>query len=144
MDSATVVAAAERCAAAWRRGYERGHGDNACKFYDESPLSGEWAGYSERELLGDLFDEAERDYMIDNELDSEDSVMYWSDFAEISSDCDTIVEHYLTGYRAAFNDDDVVLCAGCESVIHRFGPEVSSVELDNNERDYYCSEYCVK
>ncbi len=42
--------------AAYERGLERGKADKASDFYNDSPLSGEWAGESIPELLGDLFD----------------------------------------------------------------------------------------
>lgn len=41
---------------AYERGLERGKADKADGFYNDSPLSGEWAGESIPELLGDLFD----------------------------------------------------------------------------------------
>lgn len=39
---------------AYERGLERGQGDAQAGYYNESPLSGEWAGESIPELLGDL------------------------------------------------------------------------------------------
>ena len=40
------------------RGYQRGIADGLDGFYNEAPLSGEWAGESPQELLGDLFRKA--------------------------------------------------------------------------------------
>lgn len=40
---------------AFDRGLERGTWDRDDNYYNDSPLSGEWAGESITELLGDLF-----------------------------------------------------------------------------------------
>ena len=45
------------------RGYDRGHADALYGFKNEAPLSGEWAGESIPELLGDLI-ENDDDYEI--------------------------------------------------------------------------------
>lgn len=42
---------------AYDRGFARGCSDCGQGFYNEAPLSGEWAGESIPELIGDLFDE---------------------------------------------------------------------------------------
>ena len=39
---------------AWHRGYDRGLADKGEGYVNDSPLSGEWAGESIPELLGDL------------------------------------------------------------------------------------------
>lgn len=134
MDTEQILRAAERCAAAYQRGYERGLGDNESRYYDESPLSGEWAGYSVRELLGDLLDAAERDWQ--SETDSTECELY--------ADYDEISEHYLQGYRAAFHDDDVIICAVCETLLHREESGVSFSDSPSGDRDYFCSEYCIR
>jgi hypothetical protein len=41
---------------AWQRGFERGQADRAAGVSNPAPLSGEWAGESVREILGDLID----------------------------------------------------------------------------------------
>lgn len=43
---------------AYQRGFLRGKDDEYGGFYNPSPLSGEWAGESPEELLGDLFRKA--------------------------------------------------------------------------------------
>lgn len=45
---------------AYERGYSRGIEDGANDIYNEAPLSGEWAGDSIEELLGDLIDKADQ------------------------------------------------------------------------------------
>jgi hypothetical protein len=141
MDSQTVIAAAERCAAAYQRGYERGLADNESKYYCECPLSGEWAGESSVELLGDLFHLAERDWFAERGMDHESSLA-WSEVSDMYESRTEIEEHYERGYRAAFHDDDIVLCVGCETLIHR--DHIGASFVDSGERDYYCSDYCAK
>lgn len=138
-----ITRAAERCAAAYRRGYERGRADNESKYYDESPLSGEWAGYSPIELLGDLFEQSEQDWLSARGLDSESS-LFGSDIAEMYESRTELEEHYEQGYRAAFDDTDIVLCVGCETLVHREETGVSFSDAPNGERDYFCSEYCIR
>jgi hypothetical protein len=65
---------------AYDRGFVRGSHDCAEGFYNEAPLSGEWAGESIPELLGDLFDE---------------------DFGNF----DEVCERYEEGYNKAFSSD---------------------------------------
>lgn len=43
---------------AWHRGYDRGLADKDEGYVNDSPLSGEWAGESIPELLGDLIKQA--------------------------------------------------------------------------------------
>lgn len=45
---------------AWHRGYDRGLADKDEGYFNDSPLSGEWAGESIPELLGDLIKQAMR------------------------------------------------------------------------------------
>lgn len=47
----------ERLAIAKDRGRERGAVDFSTGYRNDAPLSGEWAGESITEILGDLFDE---------------------------------------------------------------------------------------
>jgi hypothetical protein len=65
---------------AYERGREKGRNDYLQGYKNDSPLSGEWAGESITELLGDLISRAE-------ELSGEDS--------EIAQD---ICDNYETGY----------------------------------------------
>lgn len=143
MDTEQILRAAERCGAAYQRGYERGRADNESRYYDESPLSGEWAGYSVRELLGDLFSESEHEWLSERGLTDQDSLA-WSDIAEMYEYRTELEDHYEQGYRSAFHDDDVVLCAGCETLVHREESGVSFSDAPNGERDYFCSEYCIR
>lgn len=138
-----ITRAAERCAAAYRRGYERGRDHNSEQYFDSAPLSGEWAGYSPIELLGDLFEQSEQDWLSARGLDSESS-LFWSDIADMSEYRTEIENHYEQGYRAAFNDADIVLCAGCEELIHRERVDSSFTESESGEREYFCSDYCIK
>ena len=65
---------------AYERGREKGRNDYLQGYENDSPLSGEWAGESIAELLGDLISKAEK-------LSGEDS--------EIAQD---ICDNYETGY----------------------------------------------
>lgn len=83
---------------AYDRGKVRGQIDESMNHYDDSPLSGEWAGYSIVELIGDLFPE-----------DGEDGdPSYW--------DIHRLCELYEEGYRSAF--DDRVFCDGCGTLVN--------------------------
>lgn len=73
--------------AARLRGLARGIGDYAEGYQNESPLSGEWAGESITELLGDLLDAAERLTGV-----------------EIADSISEICDEYLKGYDLAFED----------------------------------------
>lgn len=143
MDTVQVIAAAERCAAAYRRGYERGQADNSACYYEESPLSGEWAGYSPIELLGDLFEESDQAWLSARGLDSESSLS-WSDIADMYEYRTELEDHYESGYRAAFTDADIVLCESCETLIHREQIGAGSALIESGERVYFCSDYCEK
>lgn len=77
-------------AEARKRGRDRGENDRAEGFYNDSPLSGEWAGESIRELLGDLVDSVSRR----GETDATD----WETYADIEND---LCEEYETGYNEA-------------------------------------------
>lgn len=57
---------------AYERGNAQGTSDRLAGYYNPSPLSGEWAAESPRELLGDLFDEAEQSGV---DWDVEDEIM---------------------------------------------------------------------
>jgi hypothetical protein len=46
----------EICSEARQRGFDRGCNDKANGYRNDSPLSGEWAGESINELLGDLIE----------------------------------------------------------------------------------------
>ena len=76
---------------AYERGYTRGINDGANDIYNEAPLSGEWAGESIEELLGDLIRRADR---MDRSGD---------DFYEIYNE---ILDSYEKGYRDAHFDKE--------------------------------------
>jgi hypothetical protein len=83
------------------RGVDRGRADRAAGVYVDDPLSGEWAGESIPELLGDLlvglFDDPSREDM-DHDV--------W----------DTLCDAFESGYRSAFDDvliHDLVVCPDC-------------------------------
>jgi hypothetical protein len=82
---------------AYERGKDQGISDNFQDYYNEAPLSGEWAGYSPKEILGDLFPEYE------------DTVEY---FAESGAICDA----YTEGYQSAFVDR--VFCDECGTLVN--------------------------
>lgn len=73
------------------RGYSRGIDDARADFYNDSPLSGEWAGESIEELLGDLIRRADK---MDRSGD---------DFYEIYNE---ILDSYEKGYRDAHFDKE--------------------------------------
>lgn len=50
---------------AFTRGYAHGIQDKKEGYYNEAPLSGEWAGMSITEIIGDLIDEAGDEYSQD-------------------------------------------------------------------------------
>jgi len=50
---------------AYTRGYAHGWQDMNEGYYNEAPLSGEWAGMSITEIIGDLIDEAGDEYSQD-------------------------------------------------------------------------------
>jgi hypothetical protein len=66
---------------AFERGQERGKGDKEAGYRNESPLSGEWAGESIPELLGDLIIE----------------------FADGGSNEQELCDLYEAGYNEAFD-----------------------------------------
>jgi hypothetical protein len=82
---------------AYERGKARGIVDESMDYYDDSPLSGEWSGYSPNELLGDLFPEYE------------ETVEYFSE-------CDAICDAYVDGYNSAFTDR--VFCDECGALVN--------------------------
>lgn len=75
--------------AARLRGLARGIGDCEQGYQNDAPLSGEWAGESIPELLGDLIDAAER---------------YAGDSADIGEIQSELCDSYEEGYRDAFSD----------------------------------------
>lgn len=76
------------------RGEARGRDDRSAGVYNDSPLSGEWAGESVPELLGDILDRIGWDY--------------WQETCEA----------YEYGYGLAFDDVDTVsVCADCVQVL---------------------------
>ena len=98
-----------------QRGLWRGQDHERHDCYDECPLSGEWAGESVPELLGDLIATGERIYLA---AGGDDDLIMETVIGPI---CDS----YLEGYQAAFADrlfcdscsvlltDDVSLCDIC-------------------------------
>ena len=91
-ETETIIDNATRCGIAYQRGYERGQHDEQANYYNDAPLSGEWAGESISELLGDLIDDAETADLID-----------------------TVCIHYENGYMAAFSDRS--LCDVCNGLV---------------------------
>lgn len=95
----SVIDVAERERSAFERGQDRGQSDEGQDYYNPSPLSGEWAGESVQEILGDL----------------------WSDIYERSSAdvpewfIETIEDHFEQGYRDAFEDRS--FCDECACLI---------------------------
>lgn len=83
------------------RGFERGQWDKQEGHYQTEPLSGEWAGESVIELLGDLIGTAEQLYQIAQGV-GEDDPTYWSDLAEMGALASEICEAYEDGYSNAF------------------------------------------
>ncbi len=77
---------------AYDRGKTRGENDCSMDYYDDAPLSGEWAGYSPNELLGDL-------------------VLEYEDRVEYCLASDAICDAYIEGYQSAFVDR--VFCDEC-------------------------------
>lgn len=75
-------------AQAYERGRHRGMDDVFADCYNEAPLSGEWAGESIEELLGDLMRRADR-MMMDYPPD---------DFYEVYNE---ICDSYEQGYESA-------------------------------------------
>lgn len=69
---------------AYALGEAHGAYDRREGIYNDSPLSGEWAGESIPELLGDLYREAKHDYRD-----------YWRDVLEV------LCEEYEKGYESA-------------------------------------------
>lgn len=78
MSSETIIENGVRCYQAYQRGLDRGRCDERAGYYNDTPLSGEWAGESIPELVGDLI--------------GDDDDMH-----------DAICDHYENGYRAAFD-----------------------------------------
>jgi hypothetical protein len=92
----------ERAAAAYERGLERGKNDERENYYNESPLSGEWAGESIFELLGDLlggYSAPESPNLVGE-----------------SDDWQWISEEYERGYRDAFTDRS--FCDECGTLVN--------------------------
>jgi hypothetical protein len=78
---------ARLCVTAYERGHAQGTNDRLAGYYNPTPLSGEWAGESPRELLGDLFDEAgEADP--DMEYESADDIMASYEEGYADGNCD--------------------------------------------------------
>ena len=67
---------------AFDRGLVQGTIDRDNGFYNDSPLSGEWAGESVTELLGDLF----------------------LNFTDFSNNIDELCDAYEAGYQSAFEN----------------------------------------
>lgn len=99
MDTQTIINNAVRCGLAWQRGHERGRADERENYYNDAPLSGEWAGESIPELLGDLI-AGTADDIDDDELTD----LYTE-----------LIEHYEQGYLAAFADRS--FCDRCGDLI---------------------------
>ena len=88
------IIVSEREREAFRRGRLRGEHDERSDSYNASPLSGEWAGESIPELLGDLW----------ADLDSIDIPEWY---------LGTLCDHYEKGYQSAFEDAGRVWCDEC-------------------------------
>ena len=99
MDTKQIIANALRCGLAWQRGNERGRADECMNYYNDSPLSGEWAGESVSELLGDLIGRADMDPADEDTLDV----------------INETIHHYEDGYNAAFADRS--FCDRCGELI---------------------------
>ena len=89
-----VIDVSEREQIAFQRGRERGQGDERADSYNAEPLSGEWAGESIPELLGDLWADVD---------DAEIPEWYLA----------TICDYYEKGYQSAFEDAGRVWCDEC-------------------------------
>lgn len=87
------------------RGRRRGSDHEYVDCYDESPLSGEWAGYSVPELLGDLIAAGER---IDLAAGGDPDLIMETVIGPI---CDS----YLAGYQSAF--DGRSFCDDCGTLL---------------------------
>lgn len=81
-----------RLTESYRRGRLRGESDEYNNYYNDAPLSGEWAEESINELLGDLI--------------GDDDDYEWSD---------EICQAYLNGYQIAF--DSRVFCDECGDLV---------------------------
>lgn len=86
-----------RLTESYRRGRLRGESDEYNNYYNDAPLSGEWAGESINELLGDLW----------ADMDSADE-----DTLEV---IDELVHHYEDGYNSAFAER--VFCDECGDLV---------------------------
>ena len=60
MDTKTPRAIWHICQEAYERGHAHGTNDRHYGYHNPTPLAGEYAGESPRELMGDLLDEAEQ------------------------------------------------------------------------------------
>lgn len=113
MNTETVTSNALRCADAWQRGYERGQVDEQAGCYNDSPLSGEWAGESVTDLLGDLIDAAadEWEFVRDG---GDGSAQYCHDLVVYRGRIeDELCDHYEQGYQAAFSGREFCyICSG--------------------------------
>lgn len=78
---------------AYSRGYTRGTDDAFADCYNEAPLSGEFAGESIEELLGDLLRQAEK---VTHDFPTDD-------IHEIFTE---IMDSYEEGYRGAHFDNE--------------------------------------
>ena len=81
-----------RLTESYRRGRLRGEANESNNYYNDAPLSGEWAGESINELLGDLI--------------GDDDDYEWAD---------EICQAYLDGYQIAF--DSRVFCDECGDLV---------------------------
>lgn len=86
----------EAISEARKRGEIRGESDEAQGFYNPSPLSGEWAGESINELLGDL-----RDGVVNEEG-------HWPTGQVAGEIIDELCDAYEEGYQSANNAPWVV------------------------------------
>lgn len=132
-DTETIIESAIRCGTAYRRGYERGQSDEQANYYNDAPLSGEWAGESVSDLLGDLIDDAETVWETDN-YSGDSSAAYWfARAAYVGQVTDILSTYYENGYMAAFSRRS--LCDVCNGLV----TEAHAVR-DNDV--VYCSLSC--
>lgn len=118
---------------AYQRGYERGQHDEQANYYNDAPLSGEWAGESVSDLLGDLIDDAETAWETDN-YSGDSSAAYWFARATyVGEVTDILSTYYENGYMAAFSD-----CSFCD-ICNGLVTEAHAVR-DNDV--VYCSLSC--
>lgn len=79
-------------AIAYTRGKHKGEADKEVGFYNDAPLSGQWAGESVQELLGDLIRTSETIF------NTEDDVFWFSE---------ELCESYESGYHEGWHHPSV-------------------------------------